>query len=183
MIQKKKIIARGTKSVNISDIQEVKENNNIIFTEQTYLLDGNKKGTAIFTHMVNHWLFYLGDHKTFFNTYVKKLVNTPSSRYWDDYFEELIDLLSKETHVILWASNGSYRKLEPCDKKMIIKLQHEWNLYKVTKSNTIKKMKKKDTWSFEVIDPLNKNIQKTQTRKQRSVKYTPCMIYSPPLYK
>lgn len=168
-----------TKSVNIKDIQIVKENDNNLFTEQVYLLDGNEKDTAIFTKFVNQWLCFLGDRENFFNLHMKKIINTPISKYWGDYLQELIHLLNNEESIILWSHNSRHRKIYLQDKKKIIDLKDQWRIYKEKKPDTIKDIHpRKKNWTFKVVDKYAEDNTDNQPSRPKSIKYISDVIYS-----
>ena len=123
-------VKKNHKKVFISEFQDVMDTDNTVSTEQVCYSDGKDKETSIFTYMVNSWLCFFGENETFFNNHVKEWVNTDSSLNWGDYIEQLIQILNDGEIATLWGKQGGYKKITPSEKKYIINLQNQWNLYK-----------------------------------------------------
>ena len=53
----------------------------------------------------------------------------PSSKKWNDYLEEMIEMLENGNSVILWANLGEYKIVYPRKKYIVKDFKKYWNIY------------------------------------------------------
>ena len=99
-----------------------------IYDEMTDMNDGTEKDINGFTRTMAKWMS-CGANQTFFDGYVKKYVDMPSSKKWNDYLEEMIEMFENGNSVILWANLGEYKIVYPRKKYIVKDFKKYWNIY------------------------------------------------------
>ena len=103
---------------------------NDIYDEMTDMSDGTEKDINGFTRTMAKWMSG-GTNQTFFDGYVKKYVDMPSSKKWNDYLEEMIEMLENGNSVTLWANLGEYKIVYPYKKYIVKDFKKYWNIYEL----------------------------------------------------
>tara|TARA_B100001094_G_scaffold102131_1_gene98257 strand:- start:860 stop:1510 length:651 start_codon:yes stop_codon:yes gene_type:complete len=128
------VIKKGQK-VYFGKNNEVRNSNSSPFKEPVVEVDGIDKPETNFTRMVIDWFDYKDQKGLFFELkFIKKYIDNPSSKYWDNYLEETNECLRRGERMNLWANNGKNKVLFPhmCDD--IKELSDYWKLYNIKKS-------------------------------------------------
>ena len=102
-----------------------------IYDEMTDMNDGAEKDINGFTRTMANWFTTLGKNEKFFDGYVNKYVDTPSSKKWNDYLEEMIEMLENGNSVTLWANLGEYKIVYPYKKYIVKDFKKYWNIYEL----------------------------------------------------
>ena len=100
-----------------------------IYDEMTDMNDGTEKDINGFTRTMANWFATLGKNEKFFDGYVNKYVDMPSSKKWNDYLEEMIEMLENGNSVTLWANLGEYKIVYPYKKYIVKDFKKYWNIY------------------------------------------------------
>ena len=104
-----------------------------IYNEMTDMNDGTEKDINGFTCTMAKWFATLGKNEKFFDGYVNKYVDMPSSKKWNDYLEEMIKMLENGNSVTLWANLGEYKIVYPYKKYIVKDFKKYWNIYELNR--------------------------------------------------
>ena len=128
-------VIKKTQRVYFDKNNEVSNGNCPSSKEPIVEVDGIDKPETIFTKMVIDWFNYKDQKGLFFElNFIKKYIDNPSSKYWDNYLEETNECLRRGERMNLWANNGKNRVLFSYMYDDVKELSDHWKLYNLKKS-------------------------------------------------